>query len=88
MPAVALLGSRQVGKTTLALEISKNYLNKSVSYMDLELDSDLAKLDDAESYLRIGQKLKFAKRATITAQALIFSAAKQANTSSTYFEYD
>ena len=28
MPAVALLGPRQVGKTTLALEISKNHLNK------------------------------------------------------------
>lgn len=53
MPAVALLGPRQVGKTTLALEISKAGLNKPVSYMDLELDSDLAKLDDAESYLRM-----------------------------------
>ena len=52
MPAVVLLGPRQVGKTTLALEISKHNLNKPVSYIDLELDSDLAKLDDAESYLR------------------------------------
>ena len=52
MPAVALLGPRQVGKTTLALEISKNNFSKPVSYIDLELDSDLAKLDDAESYLR------------------------------------
>ena len=52
MPAVALLGPRQVGKTTLALELSKNDLNKPMSYLDLELDSDLAKLDDAESYLR------------------------------------
>lgn len=52
MPAVALLGSRQVGKTTLAFEISKANLDKPVSYLDLELDSDLAKLDDAEGYLR------------------------------------
>ena len=52
MPAVALLGPRQVGKTTLALEISKANINKSVSYLDLELDTDLAKLDDAEGYLR------------------------------------
>ncbi len=52
MPAVALLGSRQVGKTTLAFEISKYNINKSVSYLDLELDTDLAKLDDAEAYLR------------------------------------
>jgi uncharacterized protein len=52
MPAVALLGPRQVGKTTLALEISKANINKPVSYLDLELDTDLAKLDDAEAYLR------------------------------------
>ena len=52
MPAVALLGSRQVGKTTLALEIAKSYTDKPTSYLDLELDSDLAKLDDPEAYLR------------------------------------
>ncbi|MCF6353628.1 MAG: ATP-binding protein [Candidatus Polarisedimenticolaceae bacterium] len=52
MPVVALLGSRQVGKTTLALEISKDYTDKPTSYLDLELDSDLAKLDDPEGYLR------------------------------------
>ncbi len=52
MPAVALLGPRQVGKTTLALEISKANINKPISYLDLELDTDLAKLDDAEAYLR------------------------------------
>ena len=52
MPAVALLGPRQVGKTTLAFEISKTYINKPVTYLDLELDSDLAKLSDAETYLR------------------------------------
>jgi len=52
MPAVALLGPRQVGKTTLALEISKANINKPISYLDLELDTDLTKLDDAEAYLR------------------------------------
>jgi len=52
MPAVTLLGSRQVGKTTLAFELSKANIDKPVSYLDLELDSDLAKLDDAEGYLR------------------------------------
>lgn len=52
MPAVALLGPRQVGKTTLAHEIAKTHIDKKTSYMDLELDSDLAKLDDAESYLK------------------------------------
>lgn len=51
MPAVALLGPRQVGKTTLALEIAKNY-PKDTAYLDLELDSDRAKLRDPEAYLR------------------------------------
>lgn len=52
MPVVVILGPRQVGKTTLALEFAKPILDKPVHYLDLELDSDLAKLDDAESYLR------------------------------------
>ena len=52
MPAVALLGPRQVGKTTLALEIAESQIDKPVSYLDLELDSDLAKLEDPEGYLR------------------------------------
>lgn len=52
MPVLVILGPRQVGKTTLALELAKPTLDKPVHYLDLELDSDLAKLDDAESYLR------------------------------------
>lgn len=52
IPVVAILGPRQVGKTTLALEIAKNKLNKDVAYLDLELDSDLAKLNEPEDYLR------------------------------------
>lgn len=51
MPVVALLGARQVGKTTLALEIAKVF-GKESAYLDLELDSDLNKLSDAEAYLR------------------------------------
>jgi len=47
-PAVALLGPRQVGKTTLALEIGETYPS---IYLDLETASDRAKLTDAESYL-------------------------------------
>lgn len=50
MPAVALLGPRQVGKTTLAMDIA-NSINKPATYLDLELDSDLNKLSDPESYL-------------------------------------
>lgn len=52
MPVVALLGPRQVGKTTLALEIAKTRVDKKTFYLDLELDTDLAKLDDPEGYLR------------------------------------
>jgi hypothetical protein len=48
MPVVALLGSRQVGKTTLARELK---LAKGVHYLDLERPSDLAKLADPELYL-------------------------------------
>ena len=47
-PAVALLGPRQVGKTTLALEIAES--TESV-YLDLESTSDRAKLSDPELYL-------------------------------------
>jgi predicted AAA+ superfamily ATPase len=51
MPVVALLGARQVGKTTLALEVAKT-IDKESAYLDLELDSDLAKLGDPEAYLK------------------------------------
>lgn len=47
-PAVALLGPRQVGKTTLALEIGQRY---RALYLDLESEQDRAKLDQPELYL-------------------------------------
>lgn len=47
-PAVALIGPRQVGKTTLALQIADEV--DSV-YLDLESPSDLARLADPELYL-------------------------------------
>jgi predicted AAA+ superfamily ATPase len=47
-PAVALLGPRQAGKTTLALEIAE--ARPSV-YLDLESEADRAKLSDPELYL-------------------------------------
>ena len=49
-PAVAILGQRQVGKTTLAKIIAKA-IKKETLYLDLERDTDLMKLQDAESYL-------------------------------------
>ena len=47
-PVVALLGSRQVGKTTLARGLD---LEKPTHYLDLERPSDIAKLADPELYL-------------------------------------
>lgn len=47
-PAVALLGPRQVGKTTLALEVGNT---RPSLYLDLESVSDRAKLADPERYL-------------------------------------
>lgn len=47
-PAVALLGPRQVGKTTLALEVAKAIPG---IYLDLESERDRAKLAQPELYL-------------------------------------
>lgn len=48
-PAVALLGPRQVGKTTLARQIADS---RPSIYLDLESPPDRAKLQDAGSFLR------------------------------------
>ncbi len=50
-PAVAVLGPRQVGKTTLALRLAKETDVTSV-YLDLELHSHRAKLSDPELYFK------------------------------------
>ena len=49
-PAVVLLGPRQVGKTTIALDWVEAMGNKAL-YLDLELPSALRQLDDAEGFL-------------------------------------
>ncbi len=46
--AVALLGPRQVGKTTLALEVARA---RPAVYLDLESEADRAKLSEPELYL-------------------------------------
>jgi predicted AAA+ superfamily ATPase len=50
-PAVAILGPRQVGKTTLA----KTLLGNGAIYLDLERPSDLSKLQDAETFFELHQ---------------------------------
>ncbi len=56
-PAVALIGPRQVGKTTLARDLGTyarrtRLARKPITYLDLELPSDRGRLADAEAYLR------------------------------------
>ncbi len=48
-PVVSIIGPRQVGKTTLAKTIMAG-ASKPTLYLDLELQSDLNKLDDAELF--------------------------------------
>jgi predicted AAA+ superfamily ATPase len=47
-PAVVLLGPRQVGKTTLALDLARD---RAALYLDLESERDRAKLAEPELYL-------------------------------------
>lgn len=53
-PAVALLGPRQVGKTTLAREIAAA-MKPGPIYLDLERPGDLAKLNEPEHYFELHQ---------------------------------
>jgi predicted AAA+ superfamily ATPase len=48
MPAIALLGPRQVGKTTLAQQVGDS---RPSLYLDLESPGDRARLSDPEAYL-------------------------------------
>lgn len=50
VPAVCLLGPRQVGKTTLAFALANE---RGAVYLDLESQRDLARLSDPESYLSL-----------------------------------
>jgi len=54
-PAVALLGARQTGKTTIALQIAASRKDETL-YLDLEKDSHLQRLHyDAEAYLSLNR---------------------------------
>ncbi len=55
-PAVALLGARQVGKSTLAEVLLKQY--PGATYLDLERPADINKLTDPEAFFTsVGQGL-------------------------------
>ncbi|MBN1927113.1 MAG: ATP-binding protein [Prolixibacteraceae bacterium] len=49
-PVVSIIGPRQVGKTTLAKQLMSEF-PKTCIYLDLEMQSDLYKLNDAELFL-------------------------------------
>ena len=51
IPAVVLLGPRQIGKTTLARTIAQHWQGQSM-YLDLERPADQLRLEDADAYLR------------------------------------
>jgi uncharacterized protein len=48
-PAVAIIGPRQVGKSTLAKQIAATQKKETV-FVDMELQSDRRKIEDAESF--------------------------------------
>jgi uncharacterized protein len=51
MPVVALLGPRQVGKTTLALQFTQQNFDKESVYLDLESRFGLLKSSDRPHHL-------------------------------------
>lgn len=51
IPAVAIIGARQCGKTTLAQKIIAK--NRTAIYLDLEKNSDRNKLQDPEAFFRL-----------------------------------
>lgn len=52
-PSVALLGVRQIGKTTLAKQLAKQ---QSSIYLDLEAAADLAKISDPAAFFKENSK--------------------------------
>ena len=54
-PAIAILGPRQCGKTTLAKAFGALQSNGFI-YLDLESPTDKAKLTDAESYFKVNEE--------------------------------
>ena len=53
-PAVAILGARQVGKTTLARQVAREY--PSALYLDLENSDDRARLAQPGAYFRANRE--------------------------------
>ncbi len=56
-PIVGVLGSRQVGKTTLVKEV-RDRLKLEVIYINLESTSDLVKLNEPELFFNNNEERK------------------------------
>lgn len=56
-PIVAILGTRQCGKSTLAKELGKKI--KNFLYLDLEKPSDLRKIEDPELFFGVNKEMIF-----------------------------
>jgi predicted AAA+ superfamily ATPase len=50
-PCVGILGTQQVGKTTIVNLLSKQFKKESID-LDLESDEDLVKLSNVEQYFQ------------------------------------
>src|SRR4051812_41731024 len=50
-PVVAILGPRQIGKSTLARTIAATWKRGPITYFDLESDADLRRLGEPEHAL-------------------------------------
>jgi predicted AAA+ superfamily ATPase len=53
-PVIGIIGPRQVGKTTLAKKIQQELPKPSI-YLDLELEEDIIRLQNAQNYLQLHQ---------------------------------
>jgi uncharacterized protein len=53
-PVIGIIGPRQVGKTTLARKLQQELPKPSI-YLDLELEEDIIRLQNAQNYLQLHQ---------------------------------
>ena len=72
-PVVALLGARQVGKTTLAKTIAQS---QNSVYLDLEAPEDLLKLSDPTTYLERSERQTYHIRRNSARPRVVYSVAR------------
>ena len=72
-PAVGILGPRQIGKTTLALQIAQSISPEPV-YLDLESPTDLDKLKEPEFFFEEHKDRPFSMKSKEARISLPYSA--------------